>query len=183
MAVFDTNEEFLQAFSMCRNVFSNKLRDYGASWRIMRIPSVTDQVFIKASRLRSVQECGTAEIAESPVDAFIAIVNYCIIGLIQLSSKSVLEPDMNYDEAVEAYDWYANQCFDLMKHKNHDYGEAWRGMRVESYVDMILMKLYRTKQIEDHNGRTLVSEGIDANYMDMINYSIFGIIRLEFEKE
>lgn len=183
MPVFDTNEEFLQAFSICRNVFSRKLKDYGTAWRIMRIPSVTDQVFIKASRLRSVQESGIAEIVESPVESFVAIVNYCIIGLIQLSNESVLEPDMTYDEAIEAYDRYANQCFELMKHKNHDYGEAWRGMRVGSYVDMILMKLYRTKQIEDNNGRTLVSEGIDANYMDMINYSIFGIIRLELEKQ
>lgn len=179
----NTNEEFKKAFAFCKEVFINKLRDYGASWRIMRVPSITDQVFIKASRLRSVQECGHAEVAESEADVFIAIVNYCIVGLIQLLHKPVLVPDMTVEEAIQEYDSFAAQCFELMKHKNHDYGEAWRGMRIESYVDLILMKLYRTKQIEENHGKTLVSEGIDANYMDMINYSIFGIIRLEIEAE
>ena len=179
----DTNQEFKQALAICREVFASKLKDYGASWRIMRGPSVTDQIFIKACRLRTVAETGRAAVSESATESFVAIVNYCIIGLIQLRRMAVLEPDMTADEALHAYDELARSAYELMQSKNHDYGEAWRGMRVGSYVDLILMKLYRAKQIEDHHGKTLVSEGIDANYMDMINYSVFGIIRLDLEKE
>ena len=154
----DTKQQFEHVIALCRDLFAKKLHDYGAAWRIMRPSSVTDQIFIKANR----------------------IVNYGIIGLIQLELGYAETDDMTEETALAFYDKYAKEALELMLAKNHDYDEAWRSMRITSYTDLILMKLYRTKQIEALNGETLVSEGIDANYMDMINYSVFGLIKLEF---
>lgn len=178
----DTNKQFEHVISMCRELFAKKLQDYGAAWRIMRPFSVTDQIFIKANRIRSIEIKGVTLVDEGIKPEFIAIVNYGIIGLIQLELGYAEADDMSVDEALGYYDKYAKKALDLMIAKNHDYDEAWRAMRISSYTDLILMKIYRTKQIESHAGQTLVSEGIDANYMDMINYSVFGLIKLEFGK-
>lgn len=177
-----TNEEFNIVINRCKDLFRKKLHDYGASWRIMRIPSVTDQIYIKTKRIRSIGEKGEALIDEGIASEFMAIVNYGIIGLIQLELGPTLDNICSADEAMALYDKYAKTTYDLMVKKNHDYDEAWRGMRVSSYTDIILMKIWRTKQIEKLNGHTLVSEGIDANYQDMINYAIFALIKLEVEK-
>ena len=166
----DTKQQFEHVISICRDVFSKKLHDYGAAWRIMRPSSITDQIFIKANRIRSLEVKGVSMINEGIRPEFIGIVNYGIIGLIQLELGYAEKEDINEQQALE-----------LMLAKNHDYDEAWRSMRITSYTDLILMKIYRTKQIEELNGKTLISEGIDANYMDMINYSVFGLIKLEFE--
>ncbi|MCI5491691.1 MAG: DUF1599 domain-containing protein [Prevotellaceae bacterium] len=179
----ETNQEFKQVLAMCRELFEKKLHDYGAAWRILRIPSVTDQIFIKAKRIRSLQTKGNAQIAEGISSEFIAIVNYGLIGLIQLSMKPTMVTDITEEKALELYDGFAQATYDLMVKKNHDYDEAWRNMRISSYTDLILMKLYRTKQIEELDGNTWASEGIDANYQDMINYSVFALIKLEIEKE
>lgn len=178
--MLDTKQQFEYITSMCRNLFEKKLVDYGASWRILRPHSVTDQIFIKAKRIRSLEEKKESKVDEGIVSEFIAIVNYGIIGLIQLELKPTDVVDMTPTEVLALYDKYMKQTVELMFAKNHDYDEAWRSMRISSYTDLILMKLYRTKQIENNEGQTLVSEGIDANYMDMINYSIFGLIKLEF---
>jgi hypothetical protein len=143
---------------------------------------VTDQLLIKAKRIRSLQMKGVAFVNEGILPEFVGIVNYALIGLIQLSRQPAEEEDMSNEEALKLYDVFARKAFDLMVNKNHDYDEAWRGMRVSSYVDLILMKLYRIKEIEDLNGETLVSEGIDANYMDLINYAVFALIKLNFDK-
>lgn len=177
----DTNQEFKEVLAMCRTLFQKKLHDYSCSWRILRIPSVTDQLFIKAKRIRSINEKGEALIAEGNTPEFMAIVNYGIIGLIQLSLKPTIAADLSEEEAMALYDKFADATYELMVKKNHDYDEAWRGMRVSSYTDLILMKIYRTKQIEALNGKTLVSEGIGANYQDMVNYAIFALIKLEIE--
>lgn len=176
----DTNKQFEHVISMCRDLFAKKLQDYGAAWRIMRPSSVTDQIYIKANRIRSIEIKGVTMISEGIRPEFMAIVNYGIIGLIQLEHGYAETDDMSVEEALDYYDKYAKMALDLMIAKNHDYDEAWRSMRISSYTDLILMKIYRTKQIESHAGQTLVSEGIDANYMDMINYSVFGLIKLEF---
>jgi len=176
----DTEQQFEHVISICRNLFEKKLTDYGASWRILRPKSVTDQIFIKAKRIRSLEEKGTSKIDEGILPEFIAIVNYGIIGLIQLELGCTDQVDITTQEAMSLYDKYMLQTKNLMFDKNHDYGEAWRSMRISSYTDLILMKIYRTKQIENNNGQTLVSEGVDANYMDMINYSLFGLIKLEY---
>ena len=176
----DTNKQFEYIISVCRDLFAKKLQDYGAAWRIMRPSSVTDQIFIKANRIRSSEVKGGTLVDEGIRPEFMAIVNYGIIGLIQLERGYSEADDMSVEEALEYYDKYARKALDLMIAKNHDYDEAWRLMRISSYTDLILMKIYRTKQIESHAGQTLVSEGIDANYMDMINYSVFGLIKLEF---
>ena len=178
----DTNKQFEHVISMCRDLFAKKLQDYGAAWRIMRPSSVTDQIYIKANRIRSIEIKGVTMISEGIRPVFMAIVNYGIIGLIQLEHGYAETDDMSVEEALDYYDKYAKMALDLMIAKNHDYDEAWRSMRISSYTDLILMKIYRTKQIESHAGQTLVSEGIDANYMDMINYSVFGLIKLEFGK-
>ncbi|MBR6078255.1 MAG: DUF1599 domain-containing protein [Paludibacteraceae bacterium] len=169
-------------FSMCRELFAAKLKDYGASWRIMRPRSITDQIYIKANRIRSLELKGMSLVGEGIVPEFIGIVNYGIIGLIQLELGFSETEDLTPDEALEYYDKHANEALELMLKKNHDYDEAWRSMRVTSYTDFILTKLNRTKQIEENEGKTLVSEGIDANYLDMINYSVFGLIKLTIEK-
>ena len=177
----DTKQQFEHVIAICRDLFAKKLHDYGAAWRIMRPSSVTDQIFIKANRIRSIEIKGVTLVNEGIRPEFIAIVNYGIIGLIQLEQGYAETDDMTEQQALEQYDKHAKAALELMLAKNHDYDEAWRSMRITSYTDLILMKIYRTKQIEALSGNTLVSEGIDANYMDMINYSVFGLIKIEFE--
>lgn len=176
----DTKEQLEVVIGLCRNTFVQKAHDYSASWRVLRPETVTDQIFIKANRIRTLQVKGDARIAEGIFPEFIGIVNYGAMGLIQLERGYADCVDMTADEAVAAYDQQLRRSVALLNAKNHDYDEAWRLMRVSSYVDLILMKINRTKEIEDHGGRTLVSEGVDANYMDMINYSLFGLIKLHF---
>lgn len=179
----DTQEQFKQAMASCRDIFSKKLHDYGAAWRIMRPESVTDQIFIKANRIRSLEVKGVSLVGEGIFPEFQAIVNYGIVGLIQLEMGYADKEDISADKALELYDQQAKKALELMLRKNHDYDEAWRSMRVSSYTDLILMKLNRTKQIEELGGKTIISEGIDANYLDMINYSVFGIIKLTEAQE
>lgn len=179
----DTIKQFDKAIDRCREVYIAKLKDYGTSWRLLRPSSLTDQILIKASRIRSLEIKGISMVGEGILPEFIAIVNYGIIGLIQLEKGWSDTKDISEDEAVELYDKYMKDCRTLMLAKNHDYDEIWRKMRVSSYTDLILTKLMRTKEIEDHQGRTSVSEGIGANYMDMVNYSIFGIIKLTETRE
>jgi len=175
----DTIAEFDEAIACCRSVYEAKLRDYGAAWRLMRPSSLTDQILIKADRIRSLETKGNAQVDDEGIlDGFIAIVNYGIIALIQLEKGFASGKDIGVDEALELYDNYMGETRSLMLRKNHDYDEAWRKMRVSSYTDLILMKLMRTKEIEDHDGEALVSEGVDANYQDMVNYALFGIIKL-----
>lgn len=176
----ETREQFEQIMEECRDLFSKKLHDYGAAWRIMRPSSVTDQIFIKANRIRSLEVKGVSLVGEGIRPEFVGIVNYSIVGMIQLELGYAESEDMTAEQALEYYDKYATRTLELMLKKNHDYDEAWRGMRISSYTDLILMKLYRTKQIESLSGHTLVSEGIDANYMDMMNYAVFGLIKLTF---
>ncbi len=176
----DTKEQFGQVIAICRDLFSKKLHDYGAAWRILRPASVTDQIFIKANRIRSIETKGVALVDEGIRPELIGIVNYGIIGLIQLELGYAEAADLTNEQALALYDKYAKASLELMLAKNHDYDEAWRLMRITSYTDLILMKLYRTKQIESLAGQTLVSEGVDANYMDMINYAVFGLIKIEF---
>jgi hypothetical protein len=176
----DTNKQFEDIITICRDLFAKKLHDYGAAWRILRPSSLTDQIFIKANRIRSIETKGVSLINEGVRSEFIGIVNYGIIGLIQLELGYAETADITNEEALTLYDRFSHEALELMKAKNHDYDEAWRGMRISSYTDLILMKIHRTKQIETLSGNTLVSEGIDANYMDMINYAVFGLIKLEF---
>ena len=176
----DTKQQFEQVMALCRDLFAKKLHDYGPAWRILRPSSVTDQLYIKANRIRSIEVKGVSLVDEGIRPEFMAIVNYGIIGLIQLELGHAGKADISNDQALALYDKYAKVSLDLMLAKNHDYDEAWRGMRISSYTDLILMKIYRTKQIEALAGQTLVSEGVDANYMDMINYSVFGLIKIEF---
>ncbi|WP_027449922.1 DUF1599 domain-containing protein [Xylanibacter brevis] len=174
-----TNAQFEAAIAECRDIFSKKLHDYGASWRILRPSSLTDQLFIKAKRIRSLEIKQESLVGEGIRPEFMALINYGIVGLIQLEKGFADCVDMNNDEAMVLYDHYAKEALELMKRKNHDYDEAWRDMRVSSYTDLILTKIERIKEIEDLGGATLVSEGIDANYMDIINYAVFGLIKLE----
>ena len=176
----ETKKQFEHVIAVCRDLFAKKLHDYGAAWRIMRPSSVTDQIFIKANRIRSLEVKGVSLVGEGIRPEFMAIVNYSIVGLIQLELGYADAEDMTAERALEYYDKYAGLSLALMLKKNHDYDEAWRGMRISSYTDLILMKLYRTKQIEALAGQTLVSEGVDANYMDMMNYAVFGLIKLTF---
>ena len=178
--MISTEEQFDQIITVCRDIYAKKLHDYGAAWRIMRPSSVTDQIFIKANRIRSIEIKGETKIDEGIRSELIGIVNYSIMGLIQLELGFADEADMSAKDALKLYDHYMDITKKLMIAKNHDYDEAWRSMRNSSYVDLILMKLYRTKQIEDNQNQTLISEGIDANYMDIINYAIFGLIKIDF---
>lgn len=173
-----TERQFDKVIGECREVFASKLRDYGASWRLMRPTAVTDQILIKADRIRSLETKGESRVDEPVDDAFRAIVNYGIIGLIQLQLGYADRKDVSPEVALALYDRHMSATRDVMLAKNHDYNEAWRKMRVSSYTDLILMKLMRTKEIEDNMGHTEVSEGIDANYQDMINYAVFGLIKL-----
>ncbi|MCR5394466.1 MAG: DUF1599 domain-containing protein [Bacteroidales bacterium] len=179
----NTNEELKEVTAMCREVFAKKTYDYGASWRIMRPESVTDQIYIKANRIRSLQVKGESMVGEGIVPEFIGIVNYGLMGVIQLQLGYSDKPDMDAESVLAQYDKQLQKALSLLEAKNHDYDEAWRMMRVSSYVDLILMKIQRTKQIESHQGKTLISEGIDANYLDMVNYSLFALIKLVCEKE
>ena len=174
-----TNKEFEAAVGECRELFEKKLHDYRASWRILRPQSLTDQLFIKAKRIRQLEITGCSLVGEGIRPEFIGLINYGIVGLIQLERGFADTVDIGNDEAMRLYDHYANEALELMKRKNHDYDEAWRGMRVSSYTDLILTKIERIKEIENLSGATLVSEGIDANYMDIINYSVFGLIKLK----
>lgn len=174
-----TNQEFKDTLAECRDLFAKKLHDYGASWRILRPSSLTDQLFIKAKRIRSLETTGLSLVGEGIRPEFIALINYGIVGLIQLKKGFADTVDMSAEEALALYDEEARNAYELMTRKNHDYGEAWRAMRVSSYTDLILTKIERVKELEDHHGQALVSEGIDANYMDIINYSVFGAIRLK----
>ena len=176
----ETQQQFEKVMTDCRSLFVKKLHDYGAAWRILRPSSLTDQIYIKANRIRSIETKGVSYVDEGIRPEFIGIVNYAIIGLIQLENGYSEKPDdMTPEQAVEAYDKHAQAALELMLRKNHDYDEAWRCMRISSYTDLILMKVFRTKQIESLEGDTLVSEGIDANYMDMLNYAVFGLIKLD----
>lgn len=177
-----TLEEFNLIISNCKKLFVNKMIDYGPAWRILRLPSLTDQIFIKANRIRTIQEKGEQKILEGIEGEFLAIVNYSIMALIQFKKGIAEQPDLNLEEASELYDNITNQAKNLMIRKNHDYGEAWRDMRISSITDLILQKLLRIKQIEDNKGKTLVSEGLDANYFDILNYAVFALILSEENK-
>lgn len=174
----DTNSQVDAAMADCRKIFTAKLNDYGPSWRIMRPRSVTDQIFIKAKRIRSLETKKTSAVGEGILPEFKAIVNYGIIGIIQLQLGYVDTKDISIERALMLYDKIADDARELLKKKNHDYDEAWRGMRIASYTDFILTKIERIKEIEDNGGEVEVSEGIDANYLDIINYAVFGIIKL-----
>lgn len=178
----DTKEQFDHVISLCRRVFENKLNDYGASWRIMRPESITDQILIKAKRIRNLGIESVGAVGEGIRPEFMGIVNYGVIGLIQLEKGFSDETDITNAEALSLYDRFINQTKELMYAKNQDYNEAWRLMRISSYTDFILTKIQRTKEIESHQGKTTVSEGIDANYMDMINYALFGLIKLTYDE-
>ena len=173
-----TEQQFKDVIAECRALFEKKLHDYGASWRILRPASLTDQLFIKAKRIRSLEIKKESLVGEGIRPEFIALINYGIVGLIQLEKGYVDEVDINTEEAMSLYDKHANEALELMFRKNHDYDEAWRSMRVSSYTDFILTKIQRVKEMEDIQGATLVSEGIDANYQDIINYAVFGVIKL-----
>lgn len=173
-----TDAQYTKVISNCKEIYRKKTKDYGTSWRILRPSSLTDQLFIKAQRIRTIQETGQNKVGETIEGEFIAIVNYCIMALIQLNETSLKELDLDEKQAIALYDTYANKVNDLMKIKNHDYGEAWRDMRVSSLTDLILTKILRVKQIEDNKGNTIISEGIDANYYDMLNYAVFALIHL-----
>lgn len=177
-----TAQQFEYIVTRCREVFTEKMKDYGFAWRILRTPSLTDQIYIKASRIRSIESKGARKIDEGSMDEFVGIINYSIMALIQLELGVAEEEDLDEKTGLELYDKYIYAARDLMLNKNHDYDEAWRNMRVSSLTDIILMKLLRVKQIEDNDGRTSVSEGLDANYYDIINYAVFAIIQLQEEK-
>ena len=174
----DTSSQFDAVIERCHSLFSKKLADYGPAWRILRLPSLTDQIFIKAQRIRSLQQSGMRMVDEGEAEGFIAIVNYCIVALIQIEKGVAERPDMSHAEVDALYLKFAAEAKILMERKNHDYGEAWRSMRISSLCDIILQKILRVKQIEDNGGLTKVSEGIDANYYDMLNYSVFALIKL-----
>lgn len=175
----NTEQEYRAIVNACRDVFEKKTKDYGTAWRILRLPSLTDQIYIKAQRIRSIQDKGEQKIDEGIDGEFIAIVNYCLMALIQIELDGFEEMELDPAYAVELYEKKAEETLQLLLAKNHDYGEAWREMRVSSITDIILMKIYRTKQIEDNDGKTIISEGVDANYMDMLNYSVFCLIKMK----
>ncbi|MFD2726678.1 DUF1599 domain-containing protein [Hyunsoonleella rubra] len=174
----DTSKQYDTVIETCKSLFVKKMSDYGSAWRILRLPSLTDQIFIKAQRIRGLQQNAVQKVDEGQESEFIGIINYCVMALIQLEKGVVEQPDMSTEEALELYEKHVTITKKLMEDKNHDYGEAWRDMRVSSLTDLILQKLLRVKQIEDNQGKTLVSEGIDANYQDMINYAVFAMIHL-----
>ncbi|MFY8187932.1 MAG: DUF1599 domain-containing protein [Flavobacterium sp.] len=174
-----TSDAYDKVIHVCRNLFIKKMSDYGCAWRILRLPSLTDQIFIKAQRIRGLQENSVQKIAENQTDEFIGIVNYSIMALVQIELGIAAQPDLKTEEAILLYDKKIAETKALMEAKNHDYGEAWRDMRVSSLTDLILQKLLRVKQIEDNKGQTIVSEGIEANYQDMLNYAVFALIHLK----
>jgi hypothetical protein len=178
-----TAKQYNEVLVTCRTLFINKMKDYGSAWRILRLPSLTDQIFIKAQRIRGLQQNAERKVDEGEISEFIGIINSSLMALIQLEKGGVEQPELSLDEATILYDAQFKLTQELMEAKNHDYGEAWREMRISSLTDLILQKLLRVKQIEDNKGKTLVSEGIDANYQDMINYSVFALILLKEQEE
>ena len=178
-----TEIEYRQVISYCKALFDKKNKDYGTSWRILRLPSLTDQIFIKAQRIRSIQDKGAQRIEDGIEGEFIGIINYCIIALIQKSLESSDQMEFTPEELSAFYDQQVETTLELLRNKNHDYGEAWRDMRISSMTDLILMKIFRTKQIENNQGVTLVSEGVEANYQDMLNYAVFCLIKFNEEKQ
>ncbi|MCH2023440.1 MAG: DUF1599 domain-containing protein [Saprospiraceae bacterium] len=178
-----TFEQYLIETANCRSLFLNKNKDYGTAWRILRTSSLTDQLFIKAKRIRSIEENGLMKVDEGVKSEYIGLVNYCIMALIQLELNDDAPLELEEQVVASLYDKYHDETFELMKAKNHDYGEAWRDMRRSSLTDLILMKIFRAKQIEDNMGKTLVSEGLDANYQDIINYAVFALIKISEEGE
>lgn len=178
MTINKTSSQYDSAISECKDIFLKKMKDYGTAWRILRTSSITDQLFIKAQRIRNIEDKGMKKINEDITSEYIGIINYSIIGLIQLGLKNDERMELPPDEVSKLFDKYSKEAKSLMENKNHDYGEAWRDMRLSSLTDLILMKLLRIKQIEDNKGETLISEGVDANFNDMINYSVFALIKL-----
>ena len=174
-----TEDQYIEIISRCKELYINKMKDYGCAWRILRLESLTDQIFIKAQRIRGLQINKEQKISEGQEDEFIGIINYSIMALIQIELGVSEQPDLNDKQAIDYYNRHLKITYDLMLEKNHDYGEAWREMRVTSLTDLILQKLLRVKQIEENKGKTIVSEGIEANYQDMINYSVFAMIHLK----
>lgn len=179
----NTSQQYDAIIAICRELYSKKMKDYGSAWRILRLPSLTDQIFIKAQRIRSLQENEVRKVDEDETSEFIGIINYCIMALIQIDKGIADQPDLSFEDGIKLYDEKVALTKELMENKNHDYGEAWREMRVSSLTDLILQKLLRVKQIEDNKGKTLVSEGIDANYQDMINYSVFALILMRKDSQ
>ena len=175
----NTSKEYAEVINQCKDIFLKKMKDYGTAWRNLRPKSLTDQIFIKAQRIKSIEEKGTQKISDDINGEYIGIINYCLIALIQLELAGDTRIDLPYQEVEQLYLKYINNTQKLMEDKNHDYGEAWRDMRLSSLTDLILMKIFRVKQIEDNQGQTIISEGVDANYMDMINYAAFAMIKLK----
>lgn len=178
----NTSKQYDSIINICSDIFSKKMKDYGSAWRILRTSSLTDQIFIKAKRIRSIEEKGISKVDEGISSEYIGIINYCIMALVQLELGYDENTELPFDKAKQLYDKYFLTAKGLMEDKNHDYDEAWRDMRLSSLTDLILMKILRTKQIEDNKGKTIISEGIDANYMDMINYAVFALIKIEENK-
>lgn len=174
-----TSVQYDKAIKLCKDIFLKKMKDYGTAWRNLRPTSLTDQIFIKAQRIKSIEEKGTQKVGDDIKGEFIGIINYCVIAMIQLDLANDTRLDLPYDEVEKLFDKHVGLTKKLMEDKNHDYGEAWRDMRLSSLTDLILMKIFRVKQIEDNKGKTIISEGVDANYMDMMNYSVFALIKLD----
>jgi len=183
MNIFDTSAQYDAVIAACKKIFLDKMKDYGTAWRILRPASITDQIFIKASRIRHIQQQGTQKIAEGVRSEFLGIANYAVMALIQLELESSLNFSIPAEQAEALYTHYFRQAKALMEDKNHDYDEAWRSMRISSLDDIILMKLLRIKQIEDNDGKTIASEGLDANYFDIINYAVFALIQMSNENQ
>jgi hypothetical protein len=177
-----TLDEYNQVIKRCKEVFEKKTTDYGTAWRILRLPSITDQIFIKAQRIRSIQEKGLQKVPDDVISEFVGIINYCIIALIQIRLTDVSDEELPRQRVMDLYEITVNETMELLNRKNHDYDEAWRDMRVSSMTDIILMKLFRIKQIEDHEGKTIISEGVRANYQDIMNYAVFCLIKLKFHE-
>lgn len=176
-----TKTHYEEIVNLCKELFINKMKDYGTAWRILRMPSLTDQIFIKAQRIRTIQDIEDQKVAEDQVSEFMGIINYSLMALIQLELGVSEQSDLKEDSVIELYDKHLKETFNLMQAKNHDYDEAWRDMRVSSLTDLILQKLLRIKQIEDNQGKIIVSEGVDANYQDIINYAVFALIHLDLQ--
>jgi hypothetical protein len=173
----NTSQQYDAAIAQCKDIFLKKMKDYGTAWRNLRPKSLTDQIFIKAQRIKNIEEKGTQKVMDDIQGEYIGIINYCTMALMQLELKDDQRLEMPFEEVESLYEKYIALTKALMENKNHDYGEAWRDMRISSLTDLILMKIFRVKQIEDHAGKTIISEGVDANYMDMINYAVFALIK------
>lgn len=177
-----TIDQYQEVITRCRDVFYKKTKDYGTAWRILRLPSITDQIFIKAQRIRTLQEKGAQKVDEGQADEFVGILNYCIMALVQATLPDDAPVELGVEDVMAHYDEQVNKTIALLEAKNHDYDEAWRDMRISSITDIILMKLLRTRQIENNQGKTIISEGVEANYRDMINYAAFCLIKLKEEQ-